>query len=109
MRKLRVAAFLLSATAAFAGDTNFHVLQLPASPDGATKPGFAEAPPPRQAPLWLNNELLGDALGRWLGVKNGRWELFSETVALMGDSGPTIAGTVNKNAVKIQLRWRPGE
>jgi len=52
-------------------------------------------------------ELLGEALGRRLGVHNGRWDMFDATLA--GKGGPMIAGTVRKNAAEIQLRWRPDE
>lgn len=89
-------ALCLFATAASAEDAHDRALPLPA----------ADKSLERAAP-WSHRELLGDALGHWLGVRDGRWEMFDEPLA--DDGGPVLAGTIKKNEALIQLRWHPGE
>jgi hypothetical protein len=57
---------------------------------------------------WEKRELLGEAMGRWLGVQNGRWDAFNGKLFEDFDTSPVISGTVRKNAAEIQIRWRPG-
>lgn len=57
---------------------------------------------------WEKRELLGEAMGRWLGVKNGRWDAFNGKLFEDFENGPVISGTVRHGAAQIQLRWRPG-
>jgi hypothetical protein len=63
--------------------------------------------PARHSP-WERRELVGEAMGRWLGVRNGRWDAFSGKLFEEFENGPVISGTIRKNAAQIQLRWRPG-
>ncbi len=108
MRIVLIVAILLSATAAAAQDMDDRAvpLRLVVLPQAiGANPG--KLMPHRRA-RWPQDELLGDALGRWLGVDNGRWDVLPQTLAA-GDGGPVIAGTFRKNAAEIQLRWRPGE
>lgn len=107
MRTILIVAILLSATAAAQDmDDRAVPLRLVVLPRAiGANPG--NLTPYRQA-RWPQDELLGDALGRWLGVDNGRWDVFPQTLAA-GDGGPVIAGTFRKNAAEIQLRWHPGE
>ncbi|MDE2133104.1 MAG: hypothetical protein KGM97_10400 [Alphaproteobacteria bacterium] len=107
MRTVLIVAALLSAAAA-AQDMGDHAAPLRLvvlSRAIGANPGKLMSQ--RQA-RWPQDELLGDALGRWLGVDHGRWDVFPQTLA-MGDGGPVIAGTFRKNAAEIQLRWRPGD
>jgi hypothetical protein len=106
MRALLIAAFLLFATAASAQEPSVS-LRLAADAQAVTVP--EKLLPSRRDTYWVHNELLGDALGRWLGVRNGRWDMFAETPAATDEGSPTIAGTIRKNAAEIQLRWRPDE
>jgi hypothetical protein len=106
MRALPIAVFLLFATAASAQEPSVP-LRLVADTPAVADPEKL-LPLRRDAP-WAHNELLGDALGRWLGVHNGRCDMFGDTLAVTGERGPTIAGTIRKNAAEIQLRWRPDE
>jgi hypothetical protein len=57
---------------------------------------------------WQKRELLGEAMGRWLGVRNGRWDAFDGKLFEDVVDSPVLSGTVRKNAAEIQLRWRPG-
>jgi hypothetical protein len=106
MRALSIAAFLLFATGASAQEPS---VSLPLAAGAQPAAGPENPPPSRRDTYWLHNELLGDALGRWLGVRNGRWDMFARTLAATNEGGPTIAGTIRKNAAEIQLRWRPDE
>ncbi len=108
MRAVLIVAILLSAAAAAAQDMGdpaapWRLVVLPRA-TGAI-PGN---PMPYRRARWPQDELLGDALGRWLGVDNGRLDVFPQTLAA-SDGGPVIAGTFRKNAAEIQLRWHPGE
>lgn len=62
---------------------------------------------PKHSP-WEKRELLGEAMGRWLGVKDGRWDAFNGKLFEDFENGPVISGTVRHSAAQIQLRWRPG-
>lgn len=57
---------------------------------------------------WERREMLGEAMGRVLGMRNGRWDAFSGQLFEDFENGPVIAGTFRKSAAQIQLRWRPG-
>ncbi|MGC9953725.1 MAG: hypothetical protein ABSD21_05570 [Rhizomicrobium sp.] len=111
MRTLLIAVFVLFATAASAEEPSDRALPLRLPPD--THKAAAAAPeklsPPSHDAFWVQDKFLGDALGHWLGVHNGRWDMFEETLATTDEGGPTIAGTVRKNRAEIQLRWHPDE
>ena len=107
MRALPIAALLLFATAAHAGEPGIS-LRL-ASARQTAPSARPENLPPRREVRWERSELLGEALGRWLGVRDGRWDLFDASLLQPGEGGPVLAGTVRKNAAEIQLRWRPDE
>ncbi len=68
---------------------------------------FEKLCPVRPSP-WEKRELLGEAMGRWLGVKGGRWDAFNGKLFEDFETSPVISGTIRKNAAQIQLRWRPG-
>ena len=107
MRIILIAALLLSVTAACAQEANVRALSLRMAPaKAASADGETLSPSRRDAP-WARDELMGEALGRWLGVHNGRWDVFAEPLAAAGEGGPTIAGTIRKNAAEIQLLWSP--
>ena len=108
MRAVLIAAFLLFATAASAEEPSVP-LRLAVDIHKAPAAAPEKLSLSRRDARWEHNELLGDALGQWLGVHNGRWDVFAETLAATDESGPTIAGTIRKNAAEIQLRWRPDE
>jgi hypothetical protein len=97
---------MISRSAAAGEDLNIGAH--PLSPPLAAQPSLmGRTDPPTR-------ELLGDALGNWMGVKAGRWDLFHATLFDDGTAGdeansPVIAGTIRKNAAEIQLRWHPGE
>jgi hypothetical protein len=108
MRAFFFAACLMSVSAASGEDLNTraHPLPLPLKDQKNATSGGRANPQSR--------ELLGDALGNWMGVKDGRWDVFN--AALFDDgtpsgktNSPTIAGTVRADAALIQLRWHPGE
>jgi hypothetical protein len=107
MRQFLIAAVLLSCTAAAGEDLNTraHPLLLPL--DTQKTQHFAGPSAAASSP----RELLGDTLGNWLGVRAGRWDVFSETLSDDNSSGngPVLAGTVRKDAAEIQLRWRSDE
>ncbi len=109
MRALLIATFLLSFAAASGEDLNSraHPLRLPL--DGQRSQHFAG----RQESVWSKDVVLGDRLGKWLGVRAGHLDLFNEPLFDDGTapepSEPTIAGTIRKDAAEIQLRWRPDE
>jgi len=102
MRAFLVAAFLLITAAASAGDVDLRAHSW--RPDGP-KTSALSAP----AKPWMQHQMLGDALGNLLGVHDGRWDLFTETVTDEEENGPAIAGTIRRGAAEIQLRWHPGE
>lgn len=106
MRAVPIAAFLLYATAAHAEEPAVS-FQLTAGQLDRIGLRAETLSPQRRNADWAHSELLGEALGRWLGVHNGRWDMIDATFA--GQGGPMIAGTVRKNAAEIQLRWRPDE
>lgn len=108
MRASLFAACLMSVSAAAGEDLNARAHPLPLPLDGQKSATYAGRtdPPKRQ--------LLGDALGNWMGIKGGRWDLFHAALFDDGTPGgeansPTIAGTVRADAAVIQLRWHPGE
>ena len=108
MRTITIAAVLLFATAASAEEPGDRALSLRqvqyvntaavADPDKLASP--------RHSTNWAQDELVGDALGSWMGVHNGRWEMY-DGVHTKGE--PTIGGTFKKGAAVIQLRWRSDE
>jgi hypothetical protein len=104
MRTTFIAMLLLSATAAFAGDPNSRG---PSEWQDKSDDTALTSASLRQTSPWLHNRLLGDAIGDWMGVHNGRWDMYDG--ALTRDGGPSIAGTFKKGAAVIQLRWHPGE
>lgn len=106
MRAVPIAALLLFATAAHAEEPAVS-LRLAGGRQDRPVSQAENLSPPRRDAHWAHGELLGEALGRWFGVHNGRWDMFDATLA--GEGGPMIAGTVRKNTAEIQLRWRPGE
>ncbi len=103
MRTIFIAMLLLSVAAAFAGDPNSR-----GPSEWQDKSGSAplNSISLRQTPLWVRNQMLGDALGDWLGVHNGRWEMYD---GVLVEGGPTIGGTFKRGAAIIQLRWRSDE
>jgi hypothetical protein len=106
MRASLFAACLMSVSAAAAEDLNARAHPLPL-PLNEQRNAARQADPPKR-------EVLGDALGNWMGVKDGHWDVFDAALFDDGTSGseakgPTIAGTVRKDAAEIQLRWHPGE
>ncbi len=106
MRIYVVAAVFFASAGAAAGDMNGGALPLQADVRNINTRS-ADQPPSPQAAQWTRNRLLGDALGAWLGVRNGRWEMFDEV--LTPEDGPAISGTIRKNAAEIQLRWHADE
>jgi hypothetical protein len=108
MRAILVAALLLFATAASAEEPVVS-LRLAAGRQNPFAAASQSLSPLRREARWAHGELLGEALGRWLGVQNGRWDMFDASLAPAGKSGPTVAGTIRKNTAEIQLRWRPDE
>jgi hypothetical protein len=104
MRTTLIAMLLLSATAAFAGEPNRSGPSEWQDKSGST---LLISTSLRQTSPWVHDQMLGDALGDWLGVHNGRWEMYDAGLAEGG--GPTIGGTFKKGAAVIQLRWHPGE
>jgi len=105
MRQFLIAAVLLSCTAAAGEDLNTraHPLLLPLD---TQKTQYFVGPAASS-----RRELLGDTLGNWLGVRAGRWDVFSETLSDDNSpgNGPTLSGTVRRDAAEIQLRWRSDE
>jgi hypothetical protein len=103
MRTIVIAMILLSATAASAGDLNR------SGPfewrDNSDRTLLISASL-RQPSRWDHHQMLGDAMGDWLGVHNGRWDVYDGTLM---KGGPTIGGTFKKGAAVIQLRWKSGE
>ena len=108
MRAILIAALLLFATAASAEEPVVS-LRLAAGRQDPFVPVPVSLSSLRPDAPWARTELLGEALGRRLGVRNGRWDMFDARLAPAGKSGPTLAGTVRKNRAEIQLRWRPDE
>ena len=111
MRTIPIAVFLLFAAAASAAEPGDGAISLRLAQD-VRKEAIAdpERPsPPRHSAVMAQDELLGDTLGRWLGVRDGSWDMFADTLAPAGKGGPTIAGTIRKNAAEILLRWHPDE
>jgi len=106
MRAVSIAALLLFTTSAHAEEQAISLRLTAGRQDRSVLQAENLSPLLRDA-HWARDELLGEALGRWLGVHNGRWDMFDATLA--GKGGPMIAGTVRKNAAEIQLRWRPDE
>jgi hypothetical protein len=103
MRTTFIAMLLLSATAAFAGDPNRSgPSEGPDKSDGTLLISTSV----RQPSPWDRNQMLGDAMGDWLGVHHGRWEMYD---GVLMEGGPTVGGTFKKGAAVIQLRWHPGE
>ncbi|MDE2183433.1 MAG: hypothetical protein KGJ78_10475 [Alphaproteobacteria bacterium] len=97
MRIALAAALVLVAIAAEARETS------PSPPSSIARAEQAPNPDP-----WRQKELLGDALGRWLGVRNGKLDVFEDR--LSNEPGyPIVSGTIRKDAAEIQLRWRADE
>ncbi|MGA7676015.1 MAG: hypothetical protein WCA78_13335 [Rhizomicrobium sp.] len=109
MRIILIAALLSSATAASAQEASDRALSLRMAPFEATSADGEKLSSSRRDAVWAQGELVGDALGNWLGVHNGRLDVFVKSLAAAGENGPTIAGTIRKNAAEIQLRWHPDE
>ncbi|MBU6299288.1 MAG: hypothetical protein KGJ79_16695 [Alphaproteobacteria bacterium] len=93
----------MAAASASAADLNGHALLQAKLRIAEAGPAYLRTPP--RDLQWTRNRLLGDALGTWLGIHNGRWDMFDEPAG----EGPAICGTVRKNAAEIQLRWHPDE
>ena len=108
MRTLIIAVFLLFATAASAQEAGERAPSLrPAQyANTAAAADLEKLAPPRRGARWEQDELVGDALGGWLGVHKGRWEMYD---GVLTEGGPTIDGTFKKGAAVIQLRWHPDE
>ena len=108
MRTLIIAAFLLFATAASAEEPGERApsFRLAQYVNTAAVADPEELAPPRHGARWEQDELVGDALGGWLGVHHGRWEMYD---GVRTEGGPTIGGTFKKGAAIIQLRWKSDE
>ena len=106
MRKVLIPAFLMLATAAQAEDMGNRAYPVNLPPDHRRV--MATPLPPVYMP-WSKGELIGDRMGRWLGVRDGKMDVFDQDLTLMGEDGPVLCGTIRKNAAEIQLRWHPGE
>jgi hypothetical protein len=104
MRTTFIAMLLLSATAAFAGEPNSRG---PSQWQDKSDSTLLISTSLRQTSPWNRNQMLGEALGNWMGVHNGRWDMVDGV--LTEDGGPSIGGTFKKGAAIIQLRWHPGE
>jgi hypothetical protein len=103
MRTTFIAMLLLSATAAFAGDPNsYGPSEWQDKSSGATLSSTFRL----QTSPWVHDQMLGDALGDWLGVHNGRWDIYD---GVLTEGGPAIGGTFKKGAAVILLHWHPGE
>jgi hypothetical protein len=103
MRTTFIAMLLLSATAAFAGEPD---KSAPSQWQDKSDSTLLISISLRQTSPWDRNQMLGDALGDWMGVHNGRWDMVD---GVLTEDGPSIAGTFKKGAAVIQLRWHPGE
>jgi hypothetical protein len=103
MRTTFIAMLLLSVTAAYAGDPNSNG---PSEWQSKADSTPLIDSPPRQTSPWLRDQMLGEALGDWLGIHNGRWEMVDGVLA---EGGPTIGGTFKKGAAVLQLRWHSDE
>ena len=106
MRKVLIPGFLMFATAAQAEDMGNRAYPVNLPPDH--RRDMATPLPPVYLP-WSKGELIGDTMGRWLGMRGGKLDVFDQTLAFMGEDGPVLSGTIRKNAAEIQLRWHPGE
>ena len=108
MRTLIIAAVLLFATAASAEEPGDRApsLRLAQFINKAAVADPENLAPPRHGAGWAQNELLGDALGGWMGVHNGRWDMVDDVIT---EGGPTIGGTFKKGAAIVQLRCHPDE
>ena len=106
MRTILTAVLLLSATAALAGEPGGRAPSPLPDNNSSMLPADTSQ---RMASPWKHNRLLGDALGDWMGVHNGRWDVFNVNLAEAGENGPKFVGTIHKGTAEIQLRWRPDE
>jgi hypothetical protein len=103
MRTTFIAVLLLSVTAAFAGDP---YRSGPSEWQDKSDSTLLINTSLRQTSPWAHDQMLGEALGDWLGVRNGCWEVYD---GVLTEGGPTIGGTFKKGAAVIQLRWHSGE
>jgi hypothetical protein len=75
------------------------ILQYP----GAPKPVYDD---PRPAPYAMT---YAEEAAQFLGVRNGRMDVFSTQPSSSSSYMPSISGGVGGDGAMLRLRWHPGE
>jgi hypothetical protein len=70
-------------------------------------PGAPKRTPEEPKPPYPMNYT--DEAAQTLGVKDGRWDLFSSHPASKNGFMPSISGSLGGNGAMLRLQWHPGE